>query len=286
MNFTDTEREFISQRVCFYSSMYKGRSCMREIIECGARFGVAGIEMMNFCQELKSPDMAEAKALAALARSYGMTLPCFSVGINLVCNEREENFNKLLGYLNICSELEIPYLHHTIFSGLFKSAMEGWDPEEVYKQGLDIALRVNEIAAAKGVQTLVEDQGMVFNGAKGFDRLMRDSGGRIGFLLDVGNIFFAGDTAEKLLQTTSAPVCHMHVKDYRYLSTPEKGSYTDPQGRYFADCEIGTGDICYPAIRAELDKRGYNGYVAMEYSGVKDEDEVSRTLAFVANALG
>ena len=93
--------------------MYRGRSSSYEIIDCAERFEVGGVELMNFSTELSTPDIKIAKEIGKYARARGLSLPCFSVGIDAIANP-EESAKRLRGYAEICSELEIPYLHHTI----------------------------------------------------------------------------------------------------------------------------------------------------------------------------
>ena len=48
---------FIAERVCFYSSMFPHSSSAYEISALADKLGAAGVELMNFCTELKTPDM-------------------------------------------------------------------------------------------------------------------------------------------------------------------------------------------------------------------------------------
>ena len=274
--------DFVRSRVCFYSSMFSGTSNMHRIIECAREKGVYGVELMNFCDELKSPDMAAARELSALARGYGLGLPVFSAGISLVGENAEQNFEKLCRYAEICSELEIPVLHHTIAAALTNVYGDDAAIEEVFLRGADAALRINDFSARLGVRTVVEDQGFVFNGKENYRRLLDLSGGKIGALFDVGNIRFAGETPEELLTVLPEPPVHVHLKDYIYCTESEFPLYTDGQGRTFADIEIGKGDIDLRAVADGLKALGYNGLYAMEYCRVKDLGEVDRTLEHVS----
>ena len=272
---------FIAERICFYSSMFRGRSSAVEIMNCAADFGVGGIELMSFCDELKTPDMQTARRLGGMARERGLVLPCFSVGVNLVGDNRAEQLERLRGYAEICSELEIPYLHHTVIPGLSYAALAG-DLEAMTALGIEQAIRINEYAATLGVRTVLEDQGFVFNGVGGFGRVIAASGGRIGTLLDVGNIMFVDERAEDFGRAYADSIVHVHIKDYRILDTPptdpDPRPYVSRGGRYILPAEIGTADVNLTAVAQVLRDADYKGYFAMEFERVKDMTEVERVL--------
>ena len=274
----DNMSNFVREKLCFYSSMYQGRSSTWEIVKTAERFGVAGVELMNFSDELQVPDMAVAKEVGAYMKSAGLVIPCFSAGINLVGEDRHEKISNLKKYADICSELEIPYLHHTV---AFRFDVPGLPDSETVKRGLDASVEINEYAERRGVRTIVEDQGFVFNGVEYYAPLMSAGKGKIGALLDVGNIMFVDERAEDFLAAYEKDICHVHLKDYTISTAPHptKTSYMTRGGSYLTDAEMGTGDVNFEKVRDGLRRMNYSGYYALEFSGVKDEDEVSRVIS-------
>ena len=63
------------EKICFYSSMYPGVSSAEMIINCAEKFEVGGVELMNFCQELSTPDRAVARALGKRAKERDLCFP-------------------------------------------------------------------------------------------------------------------------------------------------------------------------------------------------------------------
>ena len=280
--------DFARERICFYSSMFRGRSNMHDIIGCAKDFGVHGVEMMNFCEELRTPDMAAARELGALARGWGLDLPVFSVGINIVGERGKEGVEHLRGYAEICSELEIPVLHHTIYGPIDRSlAPTPEGREAIYTEGLEAALSVNEYAARLGVKTIVENQGLVFNGYEWYLRFLKEAEGRIGALLDVGNVYFCGGDPCGLLDAMPTLPEHIHIKDYAFREASDDGRtiYRTPDMRGFCYEEIGCGAIDFARLGSQLRARGYNGLYSIEFEGVKDMDEVARVLSFLEKTL-
>ena len=155
-------KDFIRERICFYSSMYPKRSSAYEISALADKLGAAGVELMNFCTELSTPDMKTAREIGAYLRDRSLTIPCFSCGINLVKDDGGEAMSLLRGYAEICSELNIPYLHHTVVPGLSASSLGG-SIDELFERGTEAALEINEYAAHLGVKTVIEDQGFVLD---------------------------------------------------------------------------------------------------------------------------
>ena len=279
--------QFIKEKVCFYSSMYKGRSSSWEIIRCAAKMGVAGIELMNFSDELCTADMFVARELGKFAKEHSLALPCFSVGTKLAGPEKAKNLDLLKKYADICSELEIPYLHHTVYCDFEETSISPETFEKYFEEGVESSLIINDYAKRLGVKTLVEDQGYIVNGVKNYRRYMELTDWRIGTVLDFGNIFFANETPEDFCDAFADNVRHVHVKDFKYsVDIPEGMSgYKTDDGRYILNVEFGHGDVNFDALKTRLEKMNYNGYYALEYADCSGDDEVLRTLDFVTEKL-
>ncbi len=269
-------KDFIREKVCFYSSMFPGRSSAWEIARYAAKRGAAGLELMNFCEELNRPDMAVAREIGAFAKANGLALPCFSAGINFAAGDTREKIERMKGYVDICEALEIPYFHHTVVLPLEKPA----DFDAAAKIGIEATAEINEYAARRGVKTIIEDQGFVFNGVKNYDLLMKGVNGKLGTLLDVGNIMFVDERAEDFLDAYAEKTVHVHIKDYKLTDAPIPGqtSYKTLGENYLTACEIGTGDINFEKIADGLRGIGYSGYYSLEVENVSGEDEIDRVL--------
>ena len=266
------------EKICFYSSMYPGVSSAEMIIDCAERFEVGGVELMNFCQELSTPDRAVARALGKRAREKGLALPCFSVGIDAIADP-VASLEKLKGYAEICSELEIPYLHHTIALDYRCGRLPEEEWVKRFNTGAAIALELAEFCRPLGVRTLVEPQGFVFNGIDAVDRLIKMSGEKIGVVADVGNVYFYDTDPIEFINAMTGRICHSHLKDYS-LTPTGASPYYSANGIALYDTEMGQGDIDFDGIFTALNDGGYNGYFALEFEAAKGEDMVRRALDF------
>ena len=281
--------DFVRERVCFYG----GCESVFETVDYAVRFGAAGIELMNFCEEFKTPDMKMAKEVSAVAKRYGLRLPCFSAGINFAEGDREKKLSRIKGYVDICSELEIPYMHHTLVIPL----EEPEDYSFAVRIGIESAHEIYEYAKARGVQTILEEQGFVFNGVEGYRLLDNPLTRNCKTLLDVGNIMFVDECAEDFIDSYAERIVHVHLKDYVISDKPLKNSsvikslthgdvYKSKGGKCLTACEIGTGDVNYPEISRKLKKIQYNGCYSLEFDTIPSDDEISRVLKNITKYFG
>lgn len=266
------------ERICLYSSIHPGRSSAREIIKDAAAYGVGGVELMNFCDELRTPDRSAARQLGAYARSFGLALPCFSVAADIWADPAGMT-ERILGYAEICAELEIPYLHHTIAPSITAHNLTEDERRDRFDRCAEHAIKIGERARALGVRTLIEDQGFVFNGAENCLKLCRLSGNEIRIAADIGNILFFDEAPEDFIRAAGDLVCHAHIKDYHRQSVPHEGrtSYRTRGGNYIADTELGCGVIDLAAVKSAFDDIGYTGMYAMEFTP-REPDEMERAL--------
>ena len=86
---------------------------MLDTIELAEMLGLGGIELMNFCRELKTPDIDGAARLFNAAKEKDLYVPCLTVNSDILASP-DETAETLKKYADICAELGIKYLHHTI----------------------------------------------------------------------------------------------------------------------------------------------------------------------------
>lgn len=89
----------------------------------------------------------------------------------------------------------------------------------------------------------------------------------LGLVFDCGHYRFGGGNPLEGLKKYGQRVWHFHFKDYQ----PEIGKQGIQEGwDYFQSvsagvfCELGKGDVDFPALLAELDKIGYEGWGVVE----------------------
>lgn len=275
--------DFIREKICFYSPLPWANSYM-ELMKEASKIGLRGVELLNY-GELSTPDMAAARELGKYAKENGLLIPCCSVGMNLVGDDRAEKIADIKKYAEICSELEIPYLHHTVAFGLKKRPIE--EVELAFNRGVEATLEIAEYANKLGVKTVLEDQGFVVNGVENYGRFRRASGNVFDVLLDVGNIYFVDETAGAFAESFATDIVHTHVKEYHYTKNePDGGAqYTTFEGNYLTNAIAGEGDVDYGRVKTALKDVNYKGVYSMEYT-LKNTDELNRTFEYLASVFG
>ena len=268
--------DFIREKVCFYSSVLNGQNSTWSIVKSAVQHGVAGVELMNFSEDFKTPDMKLAKEIGAYAKSNGLKLPCFSCGVNFM-TEQAKNLERIKRYADICSELEIPYLHHTLILTLKSDALCG-SVSSLMDTAVECALEINDYAAKIGVSTLVEDQGFIVNGVERYGEFRRRTEGKIGVLLDFGNIMFVDEKAEDFYAAYD-DVKQIHVKDYKLSVEPLNAhSYKTAKGSYLSACNFGEGDVNMERLAEMLKEKEYSGYYSLEFDPFDNDQQVTNTL--------
>ena len=150
-------------KICLYTPTIRGNNTMRTTVLKAAELGVGGVELMNFCDELRTPDMNAARKLYALIKSHGLKIPCFSVSANILADPKSACDN-IKAYTDICQMLEIPLLHHTVAVDFTVWDIDDDERNRRFDFCKEYAFELSDYAKSHGVTTIIEDQGFVFNG--------------------------------------------------------------------------------------------------------------------------
>lgn len=264
-------------RACLYNVPLTGMTSYLQMVDVAVEFGLENIETLNVF-ELKEPNVEFAHELRRYADEKGIRFPCVSVGINVVGDNHREITEKLKKYADVARVLGSPYLHHTI-------ALECRNPEVIeknrelyYQRGLAAVREIYDYAAERGVRTVFEDQGYLFNGIEGFGRFLADVGRDVGVVADFGNIQFVDECAEDFIPSFADRIVNVHIKDY--IAIPG-GEARDPKefyskgGRILRDCLFGEGIVNMERGFAEVKKIGYEGTFAIECPPMGEDQKES-----------
>jgi inosose dehydratase len=89
----------------------------------------------------------------------------------------------------------------------------------------------------------------------------------LGLVLDMGHYRFGGGDPLEALKKYAGRIWHVHFKDME----PKVAAQSRQEGwDYFTSvrngifCELGKGEVDFPAIKAELDKQGYDDWIVVE----------------------
>jgi inosose dehydratase len=120
-----------------------------------------------------------------------------------------------------------------------------------------------------GLRTVVHHHcaGFVETPAEIDELLKRTDPNLVGLCLDTGHYRFGGGQPLDGLRQHADRIWHVHFKDCHpaiAAAAKEKGHDYFESVRAGIFCELGQGEIAFAAIKAELDKLGYDGWIVVE----------------------
>ena len=219
--------------------------------------------------------VAKAKEFGEYAKSKGININCFSMGINITVGDKiAESIERLKGYARVAAAMGSPFLHHTLLPMLVHSNEENPKFDELLCRAVKGIREVYDYAESVGIRAVYEEQGFVFNGCERFERLLNAVDRDIKMVADLGNIKFVGEDPVDLIGRFAPHIVHVHVKDYLYkpatANFPGEEWYTARNGDYLRGTIVGHGTIDFVTCCRILIGSGYTGSFSLEYDGKED----------------
>ena len=274
----------MKEKLSFYTPPMPAIDSYRGTVEAAVLHGLKTVECLNI-YEFATPDVEAAKELRAYADACGIRFSCFSVFCNLVGETAAETIEMVKGYADVAAALGSPYLHHTIVPEYADPQKVTPFAEEYFAQGIRAVREIYDYAAARGVRTIYEDQGFLFNGVRNFGRFLNEVERDVGVVADFGNITQSGESIPDFLKAYAPRVCHVHVKDVRIAEEDLGGGLSTLDGKYMHEVPLGQGDVPFAQAVALLRESGYDGYYALETAASESTDEAVKQLVDCAVEL-
>lgn len=252
-----------------YTPPFSETTSYFDVIDIAKEYGLSHVETIN-AMEIGPADVEAAKRLREHADKQGITFTCCSFAVNLVGDDRDWAIQYTKDYVDVVKALGSPYFHHTIAMDTYKPGTRELkeDFEVFYKRGIEAVREIYDYAAERGIRTIFEDQGAIFNGCDNFGRFLNEVNRDVGVVADFGNIVFVDDDPVKFINLCGDKIVNVHVKDYKMTINPNRekvqGESVTRAGNYAMDCPFGEGDIDLKACFEALEKFGYNGNFAIE----------------------
>lgn len=263
----------MNNKLTVYNPPFPGMKSYREVIDFACSCGIKNVE--PFCTfEFATPDTEKAKEIREYAEDKGIKFVCFSVYAT-ISSDAEKTTERLKGYADVASILGSPYLHHTIVGEVSNPQGVLERKEELFNSGIKAVRDVFDYAQTKGVKTIYEDQGFIFNGIEGFGEFIEKVDRNVGVVADVGNIYQVGDTIEDFIKAFHDKIEHAHIKDI-YLTDENINNVNciTLSGQYMSTAELGEGCVDWKGAIDLLRSYGYDGYYSLEYAAKEDGSEL------------
>ena len=276
----------MKSKIAFYTPPLPGMQSYRETIDAAAEYGLTAVEGLN-AFEFATPDLDVAREMRAYADSKNIKFSCFSVFCTLVGEDADEVIETVKAYADVAAILGSPYLHHTIVCEYLNPDAILPHKEEYFQKGIRAVREIYDYAKERGVKTIYEDQGYLFNGVENFGRFLKEVDRDVGVVADFGNIAQAGEDIIPFLKAFMPHICHVHIKDVLMKPENEGPALKTLDDRYMYEVKLGTGEVPMSEAVALLDNAGYRGCYALETRGETDDaSEITEMLRYTTALLG
>jgi sugar phosphate isomerase/epimerase len=244
-------------RFAVMTFMYRGHIARgdlshEELLDLLAAAGADGIEVFDR-DFLGDPGLV--KRYRRSVAETGLRVPVIAVMVDLPWTspgERRETADALRRGLDLCAEFEAEIAH---VAGSRLPA--GMAPAEARRRMAELLAEHGDYAAERGLVLAIENfdpaPDLVCR-AEDCLEIMKLSGDVVGCVFDTGNFQAVGQRADEQLDLLYDRICHCHFKDFA-PNDSERG---------FGGTVFGTGMIPNREVAAELLRRGYSGWVALE----------------------
>ncbi|MCL2817156.1 MAG: AMP-binding protein [Clostridiales bacterium] len=237
-----------------FSTLACPDSAWEDIYSMAKDIGFDGIEVRGTGKDIftarshpftKNELPETAKKLHALR----LTIPCFSSGCCLkFAEQREENKEELLAYIELAAELKTPYVR--VLADMAIAPEGEVDDELVAAQLAELA----PVAAKKGVTLLVESNGVYADTARLRNLLQKVASDAVAALWDVHHPFRVnGEKPGKTVDNLGAYIKHVHIKD----SVMQDGKIVYRM--------MGEGDLPIEEMINALRSINYDGFLSLEW---------------------
>ncbi len=258
----------MNNKFAIYTPPFPRMKSYRDVIDFAVDYKISAFEPFAMF-DLSEPDVENARRLKEYADEKGIVFPCFSV-FATVSSDKEGTKEKLKKYADVAAILGSPYLHHTIVGEYsdMKAVLDRKD--ELFQTGIEVVREVFDYAQSKGVRTIYEDQGFIFNGVDGFGEFLEKVGRDVGVVADFGNIYQSEDSIEDFVNAFHDKVVHAHIKNVIFTDAPTEGSSPSLCGKHMIETEVDKGIIDCKVVIDLLRSYGYDGYFSLEYAVADD----------------
>ena len=267
-------------RIAVMTFMYRGHIkngdlTDQELIKLCAGSGAKEIEAFH-------RDFVDNRKLVSLYRGlladHGMSMPVIDIITNLVyadADQKQKGIDELRRGLDLCAELGSEIAH---VAG--HAPVAGVPLDDARNMIADTLAEHAPMAKERGITIGIEDfdpSPTLICSAADCLAILRRARGAVKMVFDTGNFMAVGERADANLPLVYDHICSFHFKDYgRDPSNPSR----------LKAFPLGKGDTPNAAVAAEILRRGYNGWVALEsLSGLPPAEAVPSDMATLRNWL-
>ncbi len=267
----------MNKKIAMYSPPFPRLKSYKEVIDLACEYGVSAVEPFSML-DFEIPDREKAKKVKEYADEKGIVFPCVSIYANVFESDTESQLEMLKGYADVAAILGSPFIHHTIVGEFKEPSKVIGLRDELMNKGVQFVREVYDYAEQRGVKSIYEDQGFIFNGVDGFGEFLSKVNRNVGVVADFGNVFQSGDSIEDFVNAFHDRFVHAHIKDVIVSDERNSSSYPALGGKFVDYVAIGHGQIDIKGVIELLRSYGYDGYYGVEYSVAEDDNPLIKEI--------
>ena len=259
-----------------------------QMLEVAKKLGFGGLELYCY-DDLKTPNLDVAKAVAERAAELKMYIPCLSLGADLAGCKQAEEVERVKGYIRVAEIAGAPYIHFTTAPYLQHKA-EFVPLGKLIRRIAPAVKELCDFAAERHIGCVVEGQGYYINGTEPLERLLEAAEHpNLGVVADLGNLLCVDEQPERFVSYFAPIVHHVHIKDMVVQPKPtdEPGVRWVPtkQGSYLHRTELGTGVVDIERNLRILAAAGYKGKFSIENSVIGREEKAAQDRVYLSKLV-
>ncbi|MBU0714019.1 MAG: sugar phosphate isomerase/epimerase [Verrucomicrobia bacterium] len=271
--------------ICHYSLHRRWKAenwTLDRLMEEVKRLGLVNIDV--HAGMLGAPDGAAARIKSALAKS-GLTLSGFSMSNDFSSDKPEEfraQVDTVKRWIQVAAQVCAPVSR--IFGGNL-SIQHRNDPvlrKQKYRQIMDGLGEVTREAEKHNLILALENHGgLPCTGEEQVEVIRAINSPSLKATIDVGNYMNGGQEGHIGSRLAAPYAAYVHFKDFIKVDDSKL-----PWGWNVTACGLGEGAVNHRACLEALRDAGYNGFVALEYEGVEDEQTgVPKSVAYMKRVM-
>lgn len=217
-------------------------------------YGYDGVELRLLDEEIIGPDLpqGERERVRRAFGEAGVPICCLDSSIRVATGVAPEGVAAdLRAFLALAQDLGAPLIR--VFGG---EGPEGWSAEQVYTSTAELLNGVAADAEARGVAIVLETHDALASAKTVAAILERVPSRAIGALWDTHHPYRMGEQPDEVIDLLGDRILHVHVKDARRNDTARTG---------WDLLLLGHGEVPVRASLEALQRRGYGGWIAIEW---------------------
>ena len=260
-----------------FSKYIKAEKCdYIKICDLAKEMGFDGIEftpLENPDYNITTDPFKTAKEIREHCEKIGLEIIAYTVGVNLCCDNANEELEKLYRYIDVAEVLGAKTLRHDVCYGL-KKDNHLYDYNDAIEDMVPLIRKATEYAQKKGIRTCTENHGFIFQAPERVEQLINAVNHKnYGWLCDMGNFLCADADPVESVAIAAPHAFHVHVKDFLYKDGEgvcPPGFFGTSMGNYIRGTVIGHGVVPVNTCINILKRAGYNEWISIEFEGMED----------------